>query len=463
MLRIDPKIPGSYARELLPLGHGYALWQADPDERDKDGRQVTLGDVGYLENGRFHPLFNTRISGHDFRLEALHGTPEGFRHLPESQLSVVRRNEGEDQAPIMCNKGLSNAMDIENESELIEKMDGESYELRFLRPPVVGAILLFVKPLETEQLCKKLDSYNETSQQTKTQTAGQSKKPELKTDKMIASYMSQSRKAWYAFTQSLPYLRHLAEEDLMLISGTAKTWRWASMAYERERGDYMLRQLVLRGSSSLDRESVGFHAAGEYFNDMSMNCGSSVKVELPDGTLGDGPRNQCNFIHYYKFKRSCKWPRVIKAAAGPHQLPRRGPDGDSAAPAVAAIHESSGSGDGAVDSGSREKRPIEKAYDPVTPVLDYIIEHSAAKTAVASTLDLMALFEIYGYSSDIRALLERVKPVIELDEDGVGIIGAFEPHVNTAKSARGDVKNVYACAQDVRSLAIHCPRVAIAV
>ena len=62
-----------YCQQLLCLGHGLALYEPDPaGEYDK----VRVGDVGHMDKGGFHRLFNVFYTEeHDAnRL----GVPEGF-------------------------------------------------------------------------------------------------------------------------------------------------------------------------------------------------------------------------------------------------------------------------------------------------------------------------------------------------------------------------------------------------
>ena len=62
-----------YAKQLFHLGHGYPLWIPEPD---KSGRELLVGDVGYLRGGKFKSLFNTMATAED-KLNG-GGVPEGF-------------------------------------------------------------------------------------------------------------------------------------------------------------------------------------------------------------------------------------------------------------------------------------------------------------------------------------------------------------------------------------------------
>ena len=47
-----------YAQQLFPQGLGYPLWLPEPDPA---AREVALGDVGWVDNGSFLQLFNSRL------------------------------------------------------------------------------------------------------------------------------------------------------------------------------------------------------------------------------------------------------------------------------------------------------------------------------------------------------------------------------------------------------------------
>ena len=61
-----------YAEQLLYRGYGLPLWRPEPT---KFG-EVHLGDVGFVEDGRFYRLFNATRPADDQLNER--GVPEGF-------------------------------------------------------------------------------------------------------------------------------------------------------------------------------------------------------------------------------------------------------------------------------------------------------------------------------------------------------------------------------------------------
>ncbi|KAI9510675.1 hypothetical protein F5148DRAFT_542386 [Russula earlei] len=52
-----------YRQQLTSLHHGLALWQPNPIENLYD--EVSIGDVGYIEDGFFHRMFNVTLPWDD--------------------------------------------------------------------------------------------------------------------------------------------------------------------------------------------------------------------------------------------------------------------------------------------------------------------------------------------------------------------------------------------------------------
>lgn len=66
-----------YASELAPRGRGTPLWYPEPSESG----EVEIGDVGFLQDGGFHRLFNITVDEtHPFNKD---GVPEGFTPLTD--------------------------------------------------------------------------------------------------------------------------------------------------------------------------------------------------------------------------------------------------------------------------------------------------------------------------------------------------------------------------------------------
>jgi hypothetical protein len=70
-------------REQLAITYpafGHALWEPGPDHDGVHGRaNVTIGDVGYIRQGKFHRLFNALLSADH---PSHHETPLPEHHEP---------------------------------------------------------------------------------------------------------------------------------------------------------------------------------------------------------------------------------------------------------------------------------------------------------------------------------------------------------------------------------------------
>lgn len=65
-----------YARELRSHNYGEPLWQPEPSQYG----EVLIGDVGFIEDGRFYRLFNAALPADD-PVNAEFGVPDGFSTL----------------------------------------------------------------------------------------------------------------------------------------------------------------------------------------------------------------------------------------------------------------------------------------------------------------------------------------------------------------------------------------------
>ena len=89
-----------YAQQLLPLGYGFPLWR--PGSKD-NGREVLIGDVGWIKNGQFRAFFNTmhHASG---SVNAPLGVPDSFEILDPS--TVLIKNYGNEVQQIIYSRSL---------------------------------------------------------------------------------------------------------------------------------------------------------------------------------------------------------------------------------------------------------------------------------------------------------------------------------------------------------------------
>ena len=82
-----------YREELSSLYHGLALWDPKPVENlHRQPVHVSIGDVGYLDNGAFIRIFNVTLPWDDPSNKLL-GKPEKYEFIQCIDPSYVRDNE----------------------------------------------------------------------------------------------------------------------------------------------------------------------------------------------------------------------------------------------------------------------------------------------------------------------------------------------------------------------------------
>lgn len=145
----------------------------------------------------------------------------------------------------------------------------------------------------------------------------------------ITSYMARHHESWLemANSQSSSGLGlGLDLEDLYFVSGTMKVPQWFIGVFDRG-----------------EESEIGGHlecTVADVFDLNAQVCDIRTVHRSPSFKKGPGgvsagaelPWNQCIFMRYYKMKRRLfRTPKVIKAAAGPHELPESDPDKESPA------------------------------------------------------------------------------------------------------------------------------------
>lgn len=75
-----------YAEQLGSLFYGHPLWFPEPT----DAGETQIGDVGILENGQLHRLFNITVAA-DHPWNSLLGVPEDFVPVDINKYAKQRR------------------------------------------------------------------------------------------------------------------------------------------------------------------------------------------------------------------------------------------------------------------------------------------------------------------------------------------------------------------------------------
>uniref|UniRef100_A0A0W0G752 G domain-containing protein n=1 Tax=Moniliophthora roreri TaxID=221103 RepID=A0A0W0G752_MONRR len=105
-----------YARLLLPLGHGYALWLPEPNGDlpvEYLDQGVRIGDVGIVTpDGGFDFLFNVCLPV-DHPINQSRGTPDNFVHIPWNGQTYQIQNRFRPGIPIFSRRGSQRQLSIE--------------------------------------------------------------------------------------------------------------------------------------------------------------------------------------------------------------------------------------------------------------------------------------------------------------------------------------------------------------
>ncbi len=82
-----------YREQLSSQYHGLALWDPNPVEGlFNDPGHVSIGDVGYLDNGAFVRIFNVKLPRDDPSNKFIE-IPKGYKPLKREHFDNVRRSE----------------------------------------------------------------------------------------------------------------------------------------------------------------------------------------------------------------------------------------------------------------------------------------------------------------------------------------------------------------------------------
>jgi hypothetical protein len=77
-----------YREQLTSLYHGHALWEPDPQNLYQ---QVSIGDVGYMQEGSFRRMFNVLLEWDD-PLNRTTVKPEPYPRLDVGPFPNIRRS-----------------------------------------------------------------------------------------------------------------------------------------------------------------------------------------------------------------------------------------------------------------------------------------------------------------------------------------------------------------------------------
>ncbi|TBU25438.1 hypothetical protein BD311DRAFT_669637 [Dichomitus squalens] len=292
-----------YADSLFHLGFGYPVWKPDPAP---GCGEVDIGDVGWLENGEFHKLFNTTKAPDDPQPR---GIPDGYRTF-DVERAFIHGPREEIQQSVLCSRSIERL----DASAGLTAAPSSLPSFTFECSDDSGAMLV----LHPSAVSK-----------------------DIKSRKHVVAYIQSHFPEWMEFANGRFGLV-LKDEQLMFVCGTTKTSRWAVAAFH---GSYCKKQ----GSISANLSSTfafdfslaianvqlpaafyrvgppqnGTHSSipGRAMSDVTRDISWTQRDALNNDPLSH-KFDQCIFIHYFKAKRRTFLPlQVLRAGAGPDQLP----------------------------------------------------------------------------------------------------------------------------------------------
>lgn len=377
--------PRIYAEELRRLGHGEPLWFPEPDtspgrqnfiEDREYGREenILIGDVGYFDRGgNFKRLFNA-LCDKDHPVNRGQ-VPVGFRPLTYDKSRFLTRRPNYCAAIPMFSRSISRVSVAATVAAAAHA--GLSYAFKCTQEQ--GALAVPGSP-PTSWVVHNCEAFRR--------------------------YMLEHWLSWFAFAEAADVA--LDKEDIVLVNGWVKTDSWALAA-------------VHSGGAS--------HALALATQDVPL-ADISVSVDIAEGVdaspsyrLSARPDehnkklDQCLFVRYYKMQRRLGFlPRRPIAQAEPQDYDRWNDTESSAA--VRVEDESGGEDYEAIEM----PETVSERNDPLDACMEYILSNSPATSAIVSHDDLYRVLPPAEWpdNSDIVSALKVARPLIVVDENGVG-------------------------------------------
>ena len=148
----------------------------------------------------------------------------------------------------------------------------------------------------------------------------------IERDRRFVDYIKQYYESWVDFAREHGY-----PDDVkpILVTGVDLTRDFATVAYSDNRT-----RMECEFSAALPTVASASVAVWGSWNTPGLvhkNCGPDLTQQSPESSESPAPESkipdeytQCVFIRYYTIRKRFFIPTVLKAGAGPHQLPRGG-------------------------------------------------------------------------------------------------------------------------------------------
>ncbi|KAH8101579.1 hypothetical protein BXZ70DRAFT_933946 [Cristinia sonorae] len=268
-----------YEDELYSKGYGLPLWYPEPSTDatgNESGREIQIGDVGYVEDGVFFSLFNT-----------MNGASFGPWDPPSEPLTIhpqLFRTQA-DAIPVGQTIFSAGINTVEAGAEA-HAGDLAGFSANF-QTSKEKAAFLFVR--------------------------GGASRVTVMTNKNMQSYVLKNIHDWVATLNNALGADTKRAEDLYFIRGHIKTTSWGVAAI----------------AASHSRQAVSIAAGYGPASGSVRITHDKANVASLDQRWGPKDPNhnvfdQCLFVNYYRYRKRLGFIPHLKAGAGPHTLPDGG-------------------------------------------------------------------------------------------------------------------------------------------
>lgn len=167
---------------------------------------------------------------------------------------------------------------------------------------------------------------------------------DIEKERRFVNYIKRHYKSWVDFARESDHGENIRP---VLVTGVDLTREFATIAYS-DNQTHMECEFSA-GVPAVASTSASVWGSWRTQGLVHTNCGphpsrirrsqnltesSSLESEIPD------EYNHCVFVRYYTIRRWGFIPRVLKAGAGPHQLPEESPEDDTVGEVAVAISDS---------------------------------------------------------------------------------------------------------------------------
>jgi len=173
---------------------------------------------------------------------------------------------------------------------------------------------------------------------------------EIQLEGTFKEYTKEHYDSWVGFARERGY-----PDDIkpVLVTGVDMTRDFAMVTYSKDDDDMTAAFTI--SAPGITSPWGAWRTPGV----IHTNCGPQPRRPPFDTETDSDECNQCVFVRYYTVRKRLGIPRVVRAAAGPHDLDPGSPDLNGGSPLEARSNSDSGSdtissrvGDGGDDSGS---------------------------------------------------------------------------------------------------------------